>query len=358
MKKKILFLMANLEGGGAERVTTNIIRQLDNNQYEITLLMVKKVGVFLQEIPSTVFIVDMHSSKTIFSILKVRKFIKSYSPDIIYSTMNMTSIVLSLSLLGMDTKPYLVMRCPNSPKRIIEEGKIFILVKIFLEYAYSKADSIIAQTPEMKNELVCYHHVQEKKIKIFFNPIDKNSILKKITEINNPFDSKCINVVAAGRLTYQKAFDTLLYSFSEVISKNSNFRLHIIGKDDGEEEYLFKLVDKLKLSKYVTFYGFQKNPYPFFYFSDLYVLSSRFEGLPNTVLENLYLKKPVVATKCIPFISQIIDTKNNGFIVEVDNVSMLSEAILNFKLLPNNSTKVITNEKSVTAFFNSFYKKN
>jgi glycosyltransferase involved in cell wall biosynthesis len=353
MKKKVLFLMANLEGGGAERVTTNIIRQLDSDSYEITLLMVQKKGVFIKDIPSYVTIENMDVSKTVFSIFKIKRFLNNYQPDIVYSTMFMTSIVLSLAILGLKQKPYLVMRYPTSPKILMEESELSLTKKFFLEYAFSQANTILAQTPEMKNEIVYYHKVMEKKVEVFFNPLDKKGIDKKINQVTNPFNLEQINVVAAGRLTYAKAFDTLLYAFKEVISRNPKFCLHIIGKDDGEEKSLFALLEKLNLTKHVTFYGFQENPYRFFYFSDLYVLSSRREGLPNTILENLYLHKPIVATSCIPFMHQLIDENNNGYIVEVDNVSMLSQAILDFKLLPNNSKKTRA-EKSVTSLFNSF----
>ena len=355
MKKKVLFLMANLEGGGAERVTTNIIRQLDKNIYEITLLMVRKEGVFIKDIPPYVAIEHMDVSKTVFSIFKVKNFISKYQPDIIYSTMFMTSIVLSLAILGLKQKPYLVMRYPTSPEKLIEDNALPLIKKFFLEYAFDQANTILAQTPEMKNEIVYHHKVVEKKIEVFFNPLDKKGIDKKIKDVINPFQSEYINVVAAGRLTYAKAFDTLLYAFEKVILKNAKFRLHIIGKDDGEEKTLFALVKKLNLTQYVTFYGFQENSYRFFYFSDLYVLSSRREGLPNTILENLYLHKPIIATSCIPFMHQLIDENNNGYIVEVDNISMLSQAILDFQLLPNNSKKVRA-EKSVTSLFNSFNK--
>ena len=354
MKTKILFFMSNLWGGGAERVTVNILRQLNKDKYDIVLLMVKREGVFLEDIPSYVRVEDMNCSKTIFSLLKVRKFIKLYQPDIVYTTMFMNSIVTAFATKNLEKKPYLIMRHPTSPKVLIEEKSLSWYRRTLLEYTYRYcANEIIAQTPEMKNELIMYHLVPEKKITVFFNPIDRELIDKKIKEIENPFEEDKINIVSAGRLTYAKAFDTLLYAFEKVIMENKNYRLHILGEDDGEGQKIFKLVDELNLKKYVKFHGFQSNPYPFFYFSDLYVLSSRREGLPNAVLENLYLKKPIVATNCISFMHELIDENINGYIVDVDNVDMLSSAILNFKLLPNNKEITRTTE-SVNSLFDSY----
>jgi len=335
MKKKIVFFMANLHGGGAERVTTNIIRQLDPDLFDITLLMVKKEGEFLKDIPSYVKITDLQVKKTILSIFKLRDFIKQYEPDIVYSTMFHTSIALTLALLGIKKKPYTVLRNPTSPKLLITEDNLPFLWRILLELSYRKANKILAQTPEMKEEIIEYHHINKDKIEVFLNPLDTKNIDQKIKNKNNPFNAAKINVVAAGRLTEAKAFDTLLYAFQKVVQKDNRFMLHIIGKDDGEEKNLLKLRDELGLSEYVSFLGFQENPYRFFYFSQLYVLSSRREGLPNTVLENLYLKKPIIATECIPFMNKLIHDGKNGYIVSVDDITSLSNAILNYKdLLP------------------------
>ena len=349
--------MSNLWAGGAERVTVNILRQINKDKYDIVLLMVKKEGVFLDDIPSYVRIENMNSSKTIFTLLKVRKFIKLYQPDILYSTMLMTSIISAFSIKNLKKKPYLIMRHPTSPKVLIEEKSLSWYRRVLLEYIYRHcANEIISQTPEMKNELIKYHLIHKKKITVFLNPLDTELIDKKIKDIKNPFEEDKINIVSAGRITYAKAFDTLLYAFEKVILKNKNYRLHILGQDDGESQKIFELLEKLNLKKYVKFYGFQSNPYSFFYFSDLYVLSSRREGLPNAVLENLYLKKPIVATNCISFMNELIDENINGYIVDVDNVDMLSEAILNFRLLPNNKETTRTNE-SVTSLFDSYKKK-
>jgi len=325
--------MANLHGGGAERVTVNIIRKLDPDLYHITLLMVRKEGEFLTGIPDYVNIVDLNIEKTIFSIYKVRNFVKNYHPHIVYSTMFHTTIALALALIGIKDKPYVVLRNPTSPKLLAEEGELSYLWKKLLLFSYKHADRILAQTPEMRDEIIEYYHVASDKIKILINPLDTEMIDNMIQSQTNPFDNRKINIVTAGRLTYAKAYDTLLYAFKSVIEKDDRYFLNIIGKDDGEEIKLKELCKKLGLNKYVKFWGFQENPYRFYFYGDLYVLSSRREGMPNALLENVYLKKPVVATNCIPFMKELVQDSKNGFIVPVDDVDALSNAILNYENL-------------------------
>jgi len=132
----------------------------------------------------------------------------------------------------------------------------------------------------------------------------------------------------------EKGFDVLIESFAKVVEKRSNFHLHILGRDvDGNLEKLEKQVAELGISENITFHGFQKNPYPFYKFCDLFVLSSRREGLPNVVLECQYLGKPVVATRCIPAIERLIDDGRNGFVVDVEDVDQMADAIKKFRKL-------------------------
>ena len=351
MKKKIMFFFPNLYGGGAERVAVNMLRILDSKLYEIHLVVVEKSGDYLDLLPNYVILHDLKMSKTLFSIFKLKSKIDEIKPDIIYSSLLRANIVLYLSLLLCRTKPYIILRSPNSPKLLLDNNELSSVIQFFVEKAYQKADLVIAQTPEMKNELAKYHNIDIDKIKVFLNPIDTKLIDEKINNCENPFDNKYINVIAAGRLTHQKGFDVLVRSFKNVVSKNDKFILNIIGKDDAEEEKLKAVVKELKLEKHIRFLGFKENPYQFFKYADLYVLSSRWEGLPNTVLENLYLKKPIVATRCIPFMDELICNGKNGLLVDVENESQLTNAILEYKII-DTDYKNNLNESNVNELFN------
>jgi glycosyltransferase involved in cell wall biosynthesis len=325
--------MANLVSAGAERVTVNIIKQLDTKLFEVFLVMVSKEGTLLDELPEHVTIIDLKAKKTLFSILKFKKVVEEIEPNVIYSTMIHTTIAQYLALMGVKRKPLRVLRNATSPKLLTIERSLNPLWRFFLKKAYKTSDKVLAQTPEMKQEIFQYYGTPNNKIDVFINPIEENEITEKIAGAVNPFDKNNINVVASGRLTHAKAFDVLLEAFKMVVEKESRFKLYIIGRDDGEEAKLKALQKELKLEKHLFFLGFQSNPYQYYYFSDLFVLSSRREGLPNAVLENLYLKKPIVATKCVPFLSTLINNGKNGFLTEVENSQALASKILAFNSL-------------------------
>jgi len=331
-KKKIMFFLPALDVGGAERVTVNIIRYLNPDIYEIYLVMVQKKGLFLEHIPHYVTIHDLGVKKTMFSIFKLRKVIQKIEPAIIYSTLIRTHIAMYFALKNISHQVKIVMRMPSSPKLMMEEGSGNIINKFILTKALKKANIVVAQTPEMKDEIEFYYNVNRENVKVLLNILDKKNINESIQNQTSPFDSKNINVVASGLVRHIKGFDTLILAFKKVYMKNKKFRLHIIGRDlNGQTVEYEKLILSLGLEGIVSFLGYQSNPYRYYFYSDLFVLSSRREGLPNVVLENLYLNKPIVATRCVPFMSTIIQEGLNGFLVDINDAKSLAMAIINFK---------------------------
>ncbi|PML94606.1 glycosyltransferase [Vibrio breoganii] len=356
MKHKILFFIPHLSGGGAERVAVNIMNQLDSKKYEVYLVILNRKHCEIIDIVSpSVKLIELGVDKTIISVLKLRNVISTINPHFLFSTLIRSHIAVDLALKFLKNKPKVIYRSPNSPKLLIENKQLSGLTKYLLDHSYRRADIVLAQTPEMKKELESYHKVSINKITVMLNPINREYINRSIESENNPFDCRLINVVAAGRLIYQKGFDILIESFSEVIKNNKKFRLFIVGEDVcNEKEKYLNIARNLGISDYVCFLGFQNNPYKYFYFSDLYVLSSRWEGLPNTVLENLYLKKPIIATKCIPFMNELISDGNNGILVDVNNVSELSRAILNYKEINTDYKSIDFNTSSLVNILTRF----
>jgi len=351
MKKiKSLFFLPNLYGGGAERITMTMIRKLDKERFEITLVLGSKSGDYIDLIPKQVNVIDLNVKKTLFSPLKLRKIVQTLQPDILFSTLFRTHQVVYLALLGIKKRPIIVLRSPNSPKLLLENHQLGILAKFLLEKAYNDADLLLAQTAEMKEEIFYYHHISREKIQVFINPVDTDLIDKKIQHTKNPFHPHKINVVAAGRLTQQKGFDLLIEAFQRVVENNDDFVLHIIGRDDGQKQKLTEMIHTLHLTDNVKLLGFQENPYRYFFFSNLYVLSSRWEGLPNTVLENMYLNKPVVATRCIPFMDTLIQNGINGMLVESESPDKLADAIINYQKIKKPGLRVNDTDKVNTLF--------
>jgi glycosyltransferase involved in cell wall biosynthesis len=126
-------------------------------------------------------------------------------------------------------------------------------------------------------------------------------------------------------LTHQKGFDILLPAFAELVQKGLDLHLLILG--EGEERAsLEDMARRLGVSNRVFMPGFQKNPYPFFTRAEVFVLSSRYEGLGNVLIEAMALGLPVISTDCPHGPREITKDGQYGILVPPDNVTALAEA--------------------------------
>lgn len=331
-RKKILFTIPTLTGGGAERVFTTYIRSLDTSLWDISLLLVKKEGVFLEQIPENVDIYSLNKRRTRFGFFAFIRAINSINPELIVATSNYLNILLLMISFFLKKKPIICLYEQSMPSAQFSYRYFPIYYKWLMQLFYRKADYIIAQTKEMKEEIKEYYSTPKNEIIVSINPIDVENILKQSITINNPYNSHDINIIISGRIREEKGQDFLINAFKRVVDNNPRFKLHILGSIDDKYFYneLLALIDKLNMGGNINFLGFMNNPYPYYKYADLLVLSSRWEGLPNVVLESLFLRTPVVVTNCIPYFSRLIGNKKIGKIVEFGDEIGMSKAILRY----------------------------
>jgi len=339
-KINILFVIPSLNGGGAERVFVNIIRTIDNQKFNKKLLLIDDSGVFVNLIPSDVEIINIKTMQTRFSFFPLLKNIKSLNPQIIVSTTNRMNILLLLVSIFVKKGNKFVVREPNMPSAQFNNKQLPRYYKWLTKLLYPKADFIIAQTESMKKEIIQFFNISDSKIKVLTNPIDTKYINDNVENAKNPYNNKKLNIIASGRLREQKGFEFLFRSFHNVIKKNQQFMLHILGEDDNNGRYkqvLINLSKTLDIEDKVVFHGFINNPFPYYKYADLFVLSSKWEGLPNVVLETLFLQTPVVVTDCIPYFHEILEEGKNGFIVKYGDEQIFADRIMKYKDLSVNS---------------------
>ncbi|MDO6459129.1 glycosyltransferase [Granulosicoccaceae sp. 1_MG-2023] len=326
VKKRILFAVPNLNGGGAERVMVNMLRALDPQQYEITLLLVDRIGVFFDLVPDYVDLQSLDVKRTRHSLPRLIKSIRANRPDVIVSTTNRMNIFVLIASMFARGKPRVFVREPNLPSAQINNKSLSPFSMRLVRLLYPRAHRVIAQTDEMNQEIHDYFGVPKEKIITLMNPLDTASIDAHLAQAENPFAAGTVNFVAAGRLSYQKGFDNLLRAFAAFAKDKPQYRLTILG--EGEERAALEaLIDELALADKVSLPGFQPNPHAYIRFADALVLSSRWEGLPNIVLESLYIGTPVIATRVVKMLDEVIDNGLNGQLCEVDDIASLQSAL-------------------------------
>ncbi len=328
MKKKVAIIIPSLRGGGAERVMINIAKHLDYNKFDLRLIVIKKEGPYLKQLPRNLEVIDINSSRVRYSLFKLMKAINKFKPDVILSTLGHLNLTLLIIRHFLKGNPKIIIREANTPSMNLNQLSPIkkILFKYMYKKLYPKADLIIAQCKDMKNDIVNTFNVKENKIKYIYNPLDIEFIKEKKKD-ENPYDSNKINLLAVGRLTYQKGFDILINAFNLVINNIPRVQLTILGEGELKQE-LQNQARKLGILDKISFIGFKDNPYPYYYYADTYILSSRTEGFPNALLEALACGCKVVSTDCKSGPREILGDNEYGILVPVDDYVLLAEGII------------------------------
>jgi glycosyltransferase involved in cell wall biosynthesis len=221
---------------------------------------------------------------------------------------------------------------PSMPSAQFQEKHLPQYYRWLMKVFYRFSDYIIAQTEDMKNEIEQYYSKPKEKIIVTINPIDTALIAKQVTNAKNPYNSKYINIIISGRISDEKGQVFLLKSFAKIVKNNPKYKLHILGNVSNQTymKQVEKIITENNLQNNVEFMSFKLNPFPYYKFADLLVLSSKWEGLPNVVLEALYLQTPVVVTDCIPYFYKLIHEGKNGYVVKYGDEDDMADKIQKF----------------------------
>ena len=326
--QKLVGIIHELTMGGAERMMVNILNYFSQDSDEVHLIIFKNIGTLKALLNKNITIHDLETSSVKKGIPKCLKEIYKIKPNRVFSGIGHVNIALA---------PFIPIMKQLLPKTewISRETNIVSLQNQeekypkFFDYLYNKTyknfDVIIAQSEDMKNDLVENYPSTASKISLINNPIDIGRVTELgEKEIKYQFDKEgIINLVSVGTLREKKRQNLLLKTLYLL---PNNYHLVIVGS--GEEEKRLKdLTQQLNLNNRVTFAGHQTNPYPYMKGADLFILTSEHEGFPNVLLESNSLGTAVIAFACPGGITEIIEEGVNGFSVKNGEVEDLAQKI-------------------------------
>ncbi len=313
MKKRIMIISRALSHGGAERVATNLATSLSKYHDVILVILDGSRNTY----GSTVETIDLELSirKNGFKIKWYTTLIKNINKikrekKITHAISFLSEPDLANVLTKRNSKAIISIRNKQSA---LVKGR---LKKIRDKVLFSKSDEIVALSEMVKYDLVKNYDVDEEKIKVIYNPCDKenikNNIYKDIMtkEEKDIFESSDNIIITAGRLSYQKGQWHLIRSFSEVVKVINDAKLIILGVGE-KEEYLRKLIKEFKLENNIYLLGHKSNPYVYLNKSNVFVFSSLFEGLGNVLLEAMACELPIISTDCDSGPRELLDPKND-----------------------------------------------
>jgi len=326
---KVCIMVPTLGGGGAERVAVNFANWLSGKKVKVYLLVVNLVGSYVNQVSSDVEIVDLKVKRMRYSIPKTIRVIREISPTHVVSVMRSCNIVLGLSSLFFN-RPAVVFREATTMDRIkSQNGAVRFFNKAMLKLCYKQADIVIANSNATRGDVLGYGLKSEDSVIVIGNPVIPGNFESLAEEdVSHVWKKKkrCKYVLTVGRLHPVKNQKILIEAFRLVLEKLPNTRLVILG-DGPEKNNLVAFSKKIGVYESIDFIPFQPNPYPFYRDSDLFVLTSKWEGFGNVVVEALSCGTPVVSLDSPGGVSDILGCGKYGTLVSNGDVVKLGEAI-------------------------------
>ena len=327
MKLRPFFILADLKAGGAQRVILTIVRHLNRQEFEPHLGIINRNGPLIKEIPENVHIHDLKASRVRYALPGILSVCHYLKPEIIVSTLGHLNLLLLAFKSFLPKGSRLVVREANTPSIRLRYTRRPSLYRFLYRRLYPLADGVICNSQYMKNDLVDSFFLSTEKALVIPNPVDSERIDYFLLNSHTPFRPGRYHIVTVGRLNYQKGFDLLLKVLKKALQKVPELHLSIIG-DGSRDRALKDLAGDLKIKDFVTFVGHQDNPFPFMAHADLFISSSRWEGLPNVVLEALACGTPVLAFDCPGGTGEIIRQGENGWLVPSGDLESMSQKMV------------------------------
>lgn len=329
---RLSLFLPSLNGGGAERVAVTLANGIAARGFAADLVLARAQGPYLADVGRDVRIVDLAAGRVIRALLPLVRYWRRERPAAMLSFMNHANVVAVLAhkLAGrpgrLVVSEHTTIGCEAPRAHGLQQRLVYALVP----WAYRRADGVTAVSREAARDLERFAGLPAGRVQAIYNPFDLARIDRLAREpAPHPWlqvDDRPV-IVAAGRLTEPKDFPTLLRAFAKV-RRQRPARLLILGEGElrGELEGLARQLgltdDEVQLP------GFARNPYAYFARAALFVLSSRWEGLPGVLIEAMACGAPAVATDCPSGPREILEDGRWGPLVPVGDADALARAML------------------------------
>jgi glycosyltransferase involved in cell wall biosynthesis len=327
---RIAILLPSLASGGAERVMLNLSRGLVDRGFDVDMVLARAEGVYLSALDPRIHLVNLNAPRVLLAFPALTRYLRHARPDAILSSLphlNLTSI-LARGNAGVRSRLVLV---EHNDLALASAHGIRRWERFFpaaMRVLYPSADAVVAVSAGVADGLVAHAHLRRDRITVIHNPIVTPEIAEKAAAAHDhPWFAAGQSpvFVAAGRLTVQKDYPTILRAFAELRQRRAA-HLFILGVGELHDELVAQAAG-LGIGADVEFAGFQENPFAFMRRAAAFVLSSAWEGFGNVLVEALACGTQVVATDCPSGPAEILDGGRFGQLVPVGDASALAAAM-------------------------------
>ena len=331
-RPRVLLLIPHLGGGGAERVTTLLARELLREKYDVHLgLMTQKDGGGeLGQAGVTVHALGARRVRT--AAVKLLRLVRRLEPDLILSGMAHLNFLVLLLRPFFPRRTRVVVRQNSTVSSALAFGGLPLGTRFLYRALYPRADCVICQTDAMAADLAQVSGIPKARMAVLPNPVDVDAVrasVKGARSGGNALEGNSggPHLLAIGRLSKEKGFDLLLQALAKVRRHVSSAHATIAGAGQEEEE-LRSRCSALGLECAVDFAGHVNDLSPHFARATVFVLPSRHEGMPNALLEAAAAGLPIVALPCSQGVIDLLRGRPGVWLAPKISVEALGESLV------------------------------
>lgn len=349
-RKKIIFGLPSLAVGGIEKQLIKQLEIFDREKFEIfliTLFDYKNIPNLYEKVPQDVkvFRIGFKGKFDASGFIRLYKILKDISPDIVVTSMFSANTIFRVFQIFFGYKSFAREHNIYLEKNWIQRFTDKILS--------SRSEKIIAVSKTVAEFASKQAGINFDKFVVIHNGVEiseiekyKNSFTKRDLRLKLNIKDEDVVFLNVGRLTKQKQQVMLIESFKNVVDKNKNAKLFIVGRG-GEKEKLEQKINELSLSENVLLIGYSDSVFDYYRAVDAFVLSSKHEGFPNVAIEAMAFNLPLISTK-VPGVDEFLVEGKNGLLME-ENPQSISDSILRFLNLSEQEKNTISLEAEKTS---------
>ena len=326
---KLALFTQNLKGGGAERVTVRLAGELAKLGHKVDLVLCQAVGEYLEDVPANVRVIDFGKSKTMAAAPSFLRYVKTERPDAVLAALSQpcAMAVWAKRLTGVRT--VLAIHSTLSQEAKNATSLRMRMMPWIARRFFSSADRIVACSGGVADDYRSFIGDPSKRLGVIYNPVLTPRIDELAAgEVSHPWFRETDQplLMAMGRLTEQKNFPLLIKAM-ELIKDRTDARLVIFGEGHLRDS-LQAQISGAGLQDRIDLAGFTDNPFAHFRRTDVFVMSSDWEGLPTVLIEAMACGAPIVSTDCPSGPNEILRGGKLGSLVPMGDPEALGLAIL------------------------------
>jgi glycosyltransferase involved in cell wall biosynthesis len=321
---RVLLLIPHLGGGGAEQVAALLAKGLSDRKYEIHLGLVTQESIPAGALPPTVIVHALGASRVRRGAPQILRLVRRIEPDVILSGMFHLNFVVLMLRPFFPARTAVIVRQNTTVSASLEADALPWYTGWLYRVLYRFADRIVCQSRAMADDLVAELGVAADRLAVLPNPVDFEDLLSPTEPAAWPGLGP--HLLAVGRLAPEKGFELLLEAVALIRRDFPDADLVIAGKGP-EQARLKALAAQLKIADAVRFAGYVDRPARYYAGADIFVLSSRREGMPNVLLEALASGLPVVATPASGGVVDLLSGRANAWLAAEVSAAGLAQVL-------------------------------